>query len=91
MADGLPCIATDVGGPREIIRRGENGLLVPPGDAKALAEAIRLLWGDAELRTRLGRAAAVDVRERFGADRVVDEVEHVYERLLARGHGHGRS
>ena len=54
-------IATSVGGVPEIVRDGENGLLVPAGDADALAAAIRRLMDDADLRDRLARAAAPSV------------------------------
>jgi glycosyltransferase involved in cell wall biosynthesis len=52
MAAGLPVVACDLGGPREVLEDG-SGLLIPPGDAGALAEAIRQLLGDAALRQRL--------------------------------------
>ncbi len=58
---GTPVIATSVGGVPEIVRDGENGLLVPAGDADALAAAIGRLMDDADLRERLARAAAPSV------------------------------
>ena len=61
LAVGTPVIATSVGGVPEIVRDGENGLLVPAGDADALAAAIRRLMDDADLRDRLARAAAPSV------------------------------
>jgi glycosyltransferase involved in cell wall biosynthesis len=61
LARGLPVIATDVGGLPEALGRGADGtlpgLLVPPGDPKALAEALRAWFGDAVLRQRLRRTA----------------------------------
>lgn len=84
MAAGLPCIATDAGGPREIIRPGVTGLLVPPGDAAALAAAIRRLRADPAGAARMGEAAAADVRERFGIDRTVARVERIYREVLSR-------
>lgn len=59
MAMGLPCISTDCpcGGPRYLIRQGENGLLVPVGDPKAMAEAMNRLADDSALRASMGTAA----------------------------------
>lgn len=57
MAAGLPVIASDAGGPTEIVDPGVNGLLTRPGDATALAAAMRRLAEDPALRGRLGRAA----------------------------------
>ena len=57
LAVGSPVIATAVGGVPEVVRDGENGLLVPPGDPEALASAIRRFFDDGELRRRLAEAA----------------------------------
>jgi glycosyltransferase involved in cell wall biosynthesis len=65
MALGVPVVASRVGGIPEIIRDGIDGLLVPPGDELALADAIGRLADDSALRRRLGRAGANTVRERF--------------------------
>lgn len=71
MAMGCPVIATDCdSGPREIVRDGENGLLVPPENPDALAAAMRRLVEDAELRRKLG-AAALEVRRRFAKDAIL--------------------
>jgi glycosyltransferase involved in cell wall biosynthesis len=59
-ARGVPAIACDAPGLREFIRDGENGILVPDGDAVALAGAMARLWGDPALRDKLGRAARRD-------------------------------
>jgi glycosyltransferase involved in cell wall biosynthesis len=56
LAVGTPVVATHVGGSGEIIRDGDTGRLVPPGDAPALAAALRRLAGDAALRERLAAA-----------------------------------
>ena len=61
LAVGCPVIATAVGGVPEVVRDGENGLLVPPGDAGALADAIERFFGDASLRERLHGGAAQSV------------------------------
>jgi glycosyltransferase involved in cell wall biosynthesis len=61
LAVGCPVIATTVGGVPEVVRDGENGLLVPPRDASALAAAIGRFFGDAALRERLAEAAPASV------------------------------
>jgi glycosyltransferase involved in cell wall biosynthesis len=61
MAVGRPVVSADTPGLREVVRDGVEGLLVPPGDADALAAAIRTLASDADLRARMGATA----RERF--------------------------
>jgi glycosyltransferase involved in cell wall biosynthesis len=63
LAAGTPVIATAVGGVAEIVSDGENGLLVPPGDATALAEAIGRFLADDELSARLRAAAAPSVEQ----------------------------
>jgi glycosyltransferase involved in cell wall biosynthesis len=83
MAAGLPCIATDAGGPKEIVQEGVNGLLVPPGDSSALANALERLVHDPELCRSLGEAAAVDVRDRYDIANTVGRVEALYEEVLA--------
>jgi len=83
MAAGMACVATDAGGPRDIIRNGETGLLVPPRRPEDLAAAIERLWRDDELRQSLGRAASADVRERFSASRNVERCEEVLRQAIA--------
>jgi glycosyltransferase involved in cell wall biosynthesis len=83
MAEGLPCIATDIGGPKEIVRPEVTGVLVPPGDAGALAEAILRLWKDPSLRERLGAEAAKDVRSRFTIEATAEQTVALYEELIA--------
>lgn len=62
LAAGTPVISTDVGGVAEVVKDGENGLLVPPGDASALADAVRRFVSDDELRERLRSNASESVR-----------------------------
>jgi glycosyltransferase involved in cell wall biosynthesis len=76
---GTPLVASGVGGVREIVRDGETGLLVPPGDVDALAAAIRRLFGDDGLRDRLAAAAPASV-ERFAPERVYRELEAILAR-----------
>ncbi|WP_117212861.1 glycosyltransferase family 4 protein [Allorhizocola rhizosphaerae] len=64
MASGVPVLAPAAGGPLDLIRPGVTGLLVPPGDPAALADAVSTLAGDRELRERMGVAARVAVADR---------------------------
>ena len=82
LAVGTPAIATDVGGVREIVTDGENGLLVGPGDPAALAAAIRRFTGDDELRARLTAAAAPSA-ERFSPERIYGRLEEILTRAAA--------
>jgi glycosyltransferase involved in cell wall biosynthesis len=78
LAVGCPVIATAVGGVPEVIRDGENGLLVPPNDVAALAVAIRRFFEDGALRQRLAEAAPGSVagyKEEVVFTRVEDELE----------------
>jgi glycosyltransferase involved in cell wall biosynthesis len=76
LAVGTPVIATDTGGVAEIVRDGENGVLVAPGDAEALARAIEHYLADGDLRARLTAAARGSV-ERFSRDRIYTRLERI--------------
>jgi glycosyltransferase involved in cell wall biosynthesis len=81
---GLPIVATDAGGTREIVVDGATGRLVPIGDASALQAAMRHLMLDIETRERLGLGAYGHVQSAFGMDRFVSEFAATYEELVAR-------
>jgi glycosyltransferase involved in cell wall biosynthesis len=66
------------------VRDRSTGLLIRPGDPAALAKALRELADDPQRRAAMGQAAAADVRERFGKERMLDEVEGVYASLGLR-------
>jgi glycosyltransferase involved in cell wall biosynthesis len=83
-AAGRPVIGTQVGGVPDIITAGVNGLLVPSGDADALAAAIGELLTDPERSAAMGAAGRVMVLERHGADRMVKELKDLYRNLLER-------
>ena len=85
MAMERPVVTTNVGMVRDVVRSGEHALVVPPGDAGALAEAVLGLLNEPELRVRLARAGRRLAVERFSEERLVEGVLAVYERSLARG------
>jgi glycosyltransferase involved in cell wall biosynthesis len=82
MAAGLPVVASDVGGVSEAVADGETGLLVPAGDADALAAAIGRLLADADERRRLGERGHAVARERFDVERFRREHVELYHREL---------
>jgi glycosyltransferase involved in cell wall biosynthesis len=83
MGAGLPIIASGIGQIAEVLSDGRTALLVPPGDAAALARAIRRLMADGRLRRDLGRAAARAARGSFRWEDAALRVMDVAERVLA--------
>ncbi len=86
MAAGLPVVASDIAGYREVVRHDQEGLLVPPGDPDALAEAVGAVLSDRALSDRL-REAGRRRAERFRWESVVQEVEQAYADALAMSGG----
>ena len=84
MAQGLPCVATAVGGNRDMIQDGFNGLLVPSEDPDALAQAILHLAADSGLRASLGLEAWQTVRERYNLPTVAAQYDSLYAQLVGR-------
>ena len=84
MACGRPIVATTAGGMPEVVQDGETGILVPPRNDRALADAIIRLLKDSALRERMGTAGLALVRARFSAERMVADTLHAYEGLLQR-------
>jgi sugar transferase (PEP-CTERM/EpsH1 system associated) len=82
MAAGLPVVATAVGGTPEVVLDGIIGLLVPPRDPQALAEAITRLLGVPDLRRKMGRAGRERVERHFSIEETVRQTEALYETLL---------
>jgi L-malate glycosyltransferase len=80
MAMGLAVAGTRAGGIPEAVEDGVTGLLVPPGNADALADAIVRLLQDAPRRARMGAAGRERVRDQFGVDRLVEGTLDVYQR-----------
>ena len=86
MAAGLPVVASAVGGVPEVVVSGETGVLVPPGDPPALAEALARLAADPDLRLRFGRAGRTRAEEHFGLPAFRRAHLELYQReLRARG------
>lgn len=83
MASGVPVVATRVGAYETLIREGETGSLIPPGDADALTEAVARWLDDPEARAEAGRAARAHVAARHGIEGEAQALVALYRRLLA--------
>jgi len=81
-AAGTPVVASDIAGYRDVVRDGVDGVLVPRGDAQALAEALRDLYEEPVRRAAMARAAALGA-ERFAWPRVAAQVMEAYEDAIA--------
>jgi phosphatidylinositol alpha-mannosyltransferase len=81
-AAGVPVVASDIAGYRDVVRAGVDGILVPRADAQAVAEALRDLWLEPERRLDMGRAA-VERAQRFAWPNVAAEVMAAYEDAIA--------
>jgi glycosyltransferase involved in cell wall biosynthesis len=83
MACGLPIVGTDVGGIPELVRDGENGILVPPGDHRSLAEAIQRVADDKELRCSMAVRNRAHAERDLSWDRATDCYVELYDELMA--------
>lgn len=83
-AAGRPVVASRVGGVPEVVADGKTGILVPPADPAATAAAVRRLLDDPALARAMGEAARASLPSRFSADRLVDDLAALYDRLLGR-------
>jgi glycosyltransferase involved in cell wall biosynthesis len=81
-AAGRPIVTSDVPGCREVVEHGENGLLIPPGDPAALAEALVLLAGNPTLRHKMGAAGRMKAVNRFANEKIIAATLNVYSDLL---------
>lgn len=88
MIHGLPVVVSAVGGNLEVVRDGEEGLLVPAGDDAALAAALARMAGEPVLRVRLGEAARRRAQEAFSFAVTSSRYEEIYRQVLA---GRGRA
>lgn len=84
MAFGKPVVGAACGGPTDLIQDGINGLLVPPGHAPALAQALSRLLGDAALRAKLGRHGAEIVRKNFRFENFQSNLQSILGNFLQR-------
>ncbi len=93
MAAARPVVATPVGGVTDAVTHGITGMLVPVDDPARLADALRMLESDPQLRTRLGETAREAVRAKFRQDIVIEKVSALYEKLsgLRRAASFGRA
>jgi glycosyltransferase involved in cell wall biosynthesis len=82
MAASKPVVASDVGGNKEVVIHGETGLLVPPRDSRALAEAIHTIVSDPVLGRRFGTAARTRAQREFSQEDMVRRVTEIYSELL---------
>ena len=78
LALGVPVVVTNVGGNPEVVRHGETGLLVPPQDDQALADACGILLDDPELRRQLADRGKSLVQQRFSKEAMAEKVYRVY-------------
>ena len=79
MSQGRPVVVTDNGGQREYVVDGRNGLLVPPGDAQALASALSRLAADASLRQRMGQQAKADFDDHLNYEHFYQQIKTIYQ------------
>jgi len=86
MACGKPIVATSAGGIPEVVADGQTGILVPPRNHEALARAIIALLGDEHAQQVMGAEGLLRVREKFSAERMVQETLAVYRRVAQHAH-----
>jgi glycosyltransferase involved in cell wall biosynthesis len=85
MAVGLPVVATRISGSEDIVAVGENGLLIPPGDADALAEAIVFILNDPVRTAAMGQCGRQLVEQRCGLAHITDNYVQLYARIVKDG------
>ena len=81
LAAGVPGVSTDVGGVRDVLQN-DTGVVVPFGDAAAMASAVTQFLGDANRRRAMGDRGRISVVARYGIDRLVDDIDALYRELL---------
>ncbi|HEY3324068.1 MAG TPA: glycosyltransferase family 4 protein [Planctomycetota bacterium] len=81
-AVGVPAVATDVGGTREVLDDGKTGLIVPPGDVEALTAAVTTLLTERARAAEMGRAGRKKVLREFTAERIAERMEEMYFRVV---------
>jgi glycosyltransferase involved in cell wall biosynthesis len=89
-ASGLPVVATDVGGIRDVVEDRVSGRVINPGDPAGMASAIGEIIGDPELAARFGAAGRSNSLSRFSVGRLTEDLDQLYTRLLAERSAGGR-
>lgn len=79
MAAGVPVVATNVGGPPEVVVEGESGFLRAPEDIDGMVEALMRVFGDNDMARAMGESGIRRAKEKFHVDRIVPEYERVYK------------
>lgn len=85
MSHGLPVVCSRIGGLPEIVEDGVTGLLYKPGNVAELTEKIRMLWEDPVLCRKLGDAGRQKLQEEYAADRLLDRLLAIYEKVITEG------
>jgi len=84
MASGIPVIATNVGGNKEVIKEGVNGLLVSPGDYKSMTKMICALLNDRKRRLQMGKEGSLIVQQKYAWDSKIKEIEGYYQSITGK-------
>ncbi len=90
LAAELPVVATRVGGVPDVVRDGEDGFLVEAGATDDLADRLAQLAGDPALRARMGKQGRERVLPRYAVERLVEDIDELYQSLLSAGGGRKR-
>jgi len=77
---GMPVVASNIEGVREIIQDGEDGLLIPKNNPLEMAEAIKQLKSDPKLRAELGKRLQKKIQCEFSLTRMINEIEEIYSK-----------
>jgi glycosyltransferase involved in cell wall biosynthesis len=88
MAAEKPVVATDIGGIPEVVKQGETGFLVPPGDPRALAKAIIELLQNPEKAREIGKKGRVRFKEKFTRKHMLSEIDALYQSLTSKTINH---
>jgi glycosyltransferase involved in cell wall biosynthesis len=80
MATGLPVIATEVSGSKQVVFSGATGLLIPPGDSQKLADAIEEIITQPQWASEMGQAARRRIEEKYNASKQVREYIDLYRK-----------